>query len=128
MARSDGRTIRPMHIRFMASTRARATTLLAVVFVAACQTTPPRPPVETELKLLQTSPLVVPNDCIASGSFVVSYTVATTGRTAAISPPDAPSCIQDALTEWVASFRYDPPAKPTPASMEWMMVTAQRGS
>ena len=127
MARSDGRTIRLMHSRFIASTLARVTTLLAVVFVAACQTAPPRSS-EPELKLLQTSPLVVPNDCIASGSFVVSYTVATTGRTAAISPPDAPSCIQDALTEWVASFRYEPPGKATPASMEWMMVTAQRGS
>jgi hypothetical protein len=117
-----------MHTRFIASAYTRAATLFAVLFIAACQTTPPPRLAEPELKLIQTSPLVVPNDCIASGSFVVSYTVATTGRTAAISPPDAPSCIQDALTEWVASFRYEPPAKPTPASMEWMMVTAQRGS
>ena len=117
-----------MHTRFIASSCARALTLLAVLFMAACQTMPPARSVEPELKLLQASPLVVPNDCIASGTFVVSYTVATTGRTAAISPPDAPSCIQNALTEWVASFRYEPPSKPTPASMEWMMVTAQRGS
>jgi hypothetical protein len=117
-----------MHTRFICSPRARAIALFAVLFIAACQTTPPTRPGEPELKLLQASPLVVPNDCFASGSFVVSYTVATTGRTAAISPPDAPSCIQDALTEWVASFRYEPPAKATPASMEWMMVTAQRGS
>lgn len=81
-----------------------------------------------DLQLLESSELSLPLGCIASGSFVVSFTVATTGRTDAIRAPDAPDCVQDALTAWVASFRYQPPARPTPASMEWMMVTARRGS
>jgi hypothetical protein len=103
----------------------------AIVFAAVlsgCQTPRSQHPIEPELKLLGSSPLVIPSDCFASGSFVVSFTVATTGRTDAIRTPDAPSCMQDALIAWVASFRYEPPASATPASMEWMMVTAKRGS
>jgi hypothetical protein len=106
----------------------RATAILAVVSLAACQSTPPRRTVEPDLKLLETSVLVVPKDCFASGSFIVSFTVATTGRTDAIRAPDAPGCVQDALIAWVASFRYEPPARAAPATMEWMMVTGKRGS
>jgi hypothetical protein len=106
----------------------RVTTLLFAALLTACQSTPPAPAVAPDLELLESSQLRLPAGCEAAGSFIVSFTVATTGRTDAIRAPGAPECVADALTAWVASFRYQPPARPTPASMEWMMVTARRGS
>ena len=102
--------------------------LSTLVVVAGCSSLPSRQAVVPDLKLLESSQLVVPQDCVASGSFVVSYTVAATGRTDAIRAPEAPACVQDALTAWVASFRYAPPPIATPAAMDWMMVTARRGT
>jgi hypothetical protein len=115
-----------MHTRFLSLKRALA--ILAIALLAACQSTPPLHPAEPELKLLKSAELIVPEDCLASGSFVVSFTVATSGLTDAIRALDAPGCVQAALTAWVASFRYEPPARATPATMEWMMVTGKRGS
>ena len=117
-----------MLIRFDSFPIGRAIALVVVVALTACQATLPRQAVEPELKLLSTSPLIVPKDCFASGSFVVAFTVVTSGLTAAIRVPGAPSCIQGALIAWVASFRYEAPAKATPATLEWMMVTVKRGS
>ena len=102
--------------------------VLAVAVLAACQSSPPRQSTEPELKLLETAALVIPRDCFASGSFIVSFSVTTAGRTSAIRAPDAPGCVQDALTTWVESFRYEPPATVTDAAIEWLMVTAKRGS
>ncbi len=97
--------------------------------LAACQTTPPpaRLP-EPQLQLLRSEPLTLSSGCDASGSFFVSFTVATSGRTDDIHAPDAPPCVQEALTAWVASFEYAPPAQATPAAIEWLMVSAKRGS
>src|SRR5687768_6003424 len=118
-----------MPLAFVLARGLRVTPLLAVVLLAACQTTPSQQRAEPELGLLEAAALVIPKDCVVAGSFIVSFTVAAaTGRTDAIRAPDAPSCVQDALTDWVASFRYEPPAKATPVTMEWMLVTAKRGS
>jgi len=106
----------------------RMTATLGVALLAGCQTTPPRPSLAPDLKLLEAAELELPRGCVASGSFVVSFTVGTSGRTDAIRAPNAPTCVQDALTAWIASFRYEPPKTATPASLEWMLVTAQRGS
>jgi len=106
----------------------RVATVLVAISLAACQSTPRAPTIEPGLNLLESSELRLPTGCVASGSFVVAFTVATTGRTDAIRAPEAPGCVQDALTAWVASFRYEPPTRPTPTSMEWMVVTARRGS
>jgi hypothetical protein len=108
--------------------RTRYISLSTLMLLAGCSSLPSQHAVEPDLKLLESSQLIVPQDCLASGSFVVSYTVATTGRTAAIRAPEAPRCVQDALTAWVASFRYEPPSIATPAAMEWLMVTARRGT
>jgi hypothetical protein len=104
-----------------------AVSFAALALLAGCSSLPSQHAAEPDLKRIESSPLVVPQDCRASGSFVVSYTVATTGRTAGIRAPDAPRCVQDALTAWVASFRYEPPINATPAALEWLMVTAKRG-
>ena len=64
-------------------------------------------------------------------TYRMSYTVGTDGRTGslgAITPPDAPACLQAALKSWVASFRYAPLAQTQPLTTDWMLVTAPRGS
>jgi hypothetical protein len=104
------------------------TAFMTLIALAACQSAPPVRPPTPELQLLEASPLQIPRDCIAAGSYVVSFRVATSGRTAAIRAPDAPACVEQALSAWVESFRYAPPARVTPATIEWMMVTAKRGS
>ena len=114
--------------RYYRTMRTLCISLATLALLAGCSSLPSQRAAEPDLKLLESSRLVVPQDCLASGSFVVSYTVAITGHTAGIRAPEAPSCVQDALTAWVASFRYEPPSRATPAAMEWMMVTAKRGT
>jgi hypothetical protein len=36
--------------------------------------------------------------------------------------------VREALTAWVSSFRYLPPATEVPTGVEWLLVTARRGS
>jgi hypothetical protein len=108
--------------------RAALYAALSLIFLAACQSTPPVRPPTPELQLLEASPLQISRDCVAAGSYVVSYIVATSGRTNAIRAPDAPACVEQALTAWVESFRYAPPARATSATIEWLMVSAKRGS
>jgi hypothetical protein len=98
------------------------------VLLSACQTTPRKSPPEPELRLLEAASLELPVGCTASGSFVVAFTVAPSGHTSDIRPPAAPICVQQALTAWVTSFRYAPPAHATPTSIEWLMVTGKRGT
>jgi hypothetical protein len=40
----------------------------------------------------------------------------------------APECVREALTVWVSSFRYLPPAADIPTGVEWLLVSARRGS
>jgi hypothetical protein len=100
--------------------------------LSGCQTTPtakaPPPPPAPTLQLLEAKPLVVADDCIASGSYFVGFTVQRDGSAAHIAAPSAPACVQQALTAWVSSFRYAPPPVETPFGVEWMLVTARRGS
>ena len=77
--------------------------------------------------------IFLPAGCtVSSGrTYRMSYTVGTDGRTGrlgAITPPDAPSCLQAALEAWVGSFRYAPLAHPEAITADWMLVTASRGS
>ena len=76
--------------------------------------------------MLSSGALEIPNDCGAAGAFTVTFTVATSGRTDDIRALEAPTCIERALTAWVASFRYEPPARATQSKIEWMLVTARR--
>lgn len=119
---------------------------LAAVLSSACQGVPPAGPEELKrvpvppapLELLEAQPLVLADDCVASGSFRVEFEVLTDGRTGAIKPPPAPECVQRALTAWVGSFRYAPLASAgtapsssaagVPTAIEWMLVTARKGS
>ena len=98
----------------------------ALVLVAGCQTPRPIAPPEPPLTLLSAGALALPGDCIASGPFTVTFTVASSGQTRDVRALDAPSCIDRALTAWVESFRYEPPARATPTKIEWMLVTGKR--
>lgn len=103
---------------------------LALGVVAACHAPPavrPAPPA-SPLQLLGSEPLQVPATCRAQGSVFVAFTVERNGTTRDIQPAAAPACLQQALTAWVASFRYSPQTGQVPASIEWLQVEARKGS
>lgn len=101
--------------------------IVGAMALAGCQTTPTSAPAAA-LQLIQSQPLVLAPDCRASGSFFVEFSVLSDGRTGRIQAPEGPTCVQQALTAWVNSFRYSPPGRDTPAGVEWMMVTAPKGT
>lgn len=105
---------------------------MAVIVLGGCQTSPTRAPevapAPPPLQLIESKSLVLADDCVASGSFFVEFTVLGDGRTSQVRPSPAPACVQQALTAWVGSFRYAPPSVATPSAIEWMLVTARRGS
>ncbi|HEY4367188.1 MAG TPA: hypothetical protein VGN07_08105 [Steroidobacteraceae bacterium] len=78
--------------------------------------------------MIRSGELTVPTACEASGSVVVDYTVYEDGQTGNIKVPAVPGCLQQALTQWVASFRYSPQSSQVPASIEWLLVEARKGS
>lgn len=101
--------------------------LLALALLAGCQLTPPAP-VAPSLRLMESQPLVLAPGCEASGSVMVEFIVRMDGRTDALQLSPAPECVREALTAWVTSFRYLPPAADIPTGVEWMLVSARRGS
>jgi len=112
-----------------------ATAVLALAVAVGCQSIvrPAQAPQPPATQLLNAARLDLPNDCaVLSGrSYRMTYTVGLDGRTSnlgAITPPDAPLCLQVALAAWVASFRYAPVAQTESLTADWMLVTARRGS
>ena len=63
-----------------------------------------------------------------TGSVMVEFVVRMDGRADTVKLSPAPECLRAALTAWVSSFRYLPPAADVPTGVEWMLVTARRGS
>jgi len=104
----------------------RSIVIASLALLAACQASPPFAPAEPQLTLLSTGSLSLPTDCIASGAFTVTFTVAASGQASDVRAIDAPACVDRALTAWVESFRYEPPIRATTTKIEWMMVTAKR--
>lgn len=100
---------------------------LGAIALSACQTAPTTAPAKPALRLLQSQPLTVADDCAASGSYFVEFTVTSDGRTGDIQAPPGPACVQEALTAWVSSFRYEAPGQKIWSGVEWMMVTARKG-
>ena len=117
------------------SVRSTAGGLLAcAVLMAGCASQPeqassPRPPVP-ELQLLDADVLEIPRGCEPAHGKVyrTSFTVQSDGRVVAAVSDSGPGCVQDALRRWVATFRYRPVAGPLPATLDWLDVTARRGS
>lgn len=104
------------------------TVLLAALTITACQTTPSLQPPAVSLRLIESQPLVLPDACQATGSVIVDFTVRRDGATDNIRSAAAPQCVQQALMAWVSSFRYAPVSADTPASVEWLLVEARKGS
>ena len=96
--------------------------------ISACQAPAPRGIAPPDLQLIGTAPLTLPATCSASGSVIIDFTVRPDGLTENIKPAAGPACVQEALTAWVASFRYSPPGSPTKTSVEWLLVEAKKGS
>lgn len=108
----------------------KLTFVFAVLAVlAGCQTAPPAPlPEPPSLRLVASEPLVLAPGCDVTGSLFVEFTVRTDGSTGSLKLPSAPTCVREALTAWVSSFRYLPPGTDVPTGMEWLLVSARRGS
>lgn len=114
--------MRTLHLRLIAISSLGFA--LSACGALTSRTAPPAP----GLDLIASAPLNVADGCEASGSFVVGFTVTPQGRTTNITPPDAPACVREALAAWAASFQFSPPPQPVQGSVEWMLVTASRGS
>lgn len=108
-------------------THARSLAVAALTLLAGCQLTPPAP-VPPTLQLMESQPLVLAAGCEASGSVSVEFTVRMDGTTDGLKLSSAPECVREALTAWVSSFRYLPPAADIPTGVEWLLVSARRGS
>ena len=108
-------------------THARCLAVAALTLLAGCQLTPPAP-VPPSLQLMESQPLVLAPGCEASGSVSVEFTVRMDGTTDGLKLSPAPECVREALTAWVSSFRYLPPAADIPTGVEWLLVSARRGS
>lgn len=96
--------------------------------LAGCQLPPTRPSHAAPLQLIGSAALDVPESCETTGSVVVDFVVLENGATGDIRPAAASECLQQALTAWVASFRYAPVGERTQASVEWLLVEAKKGS
>ncbi len=114
--------------------RAAGSLLACVALLAGCASQPDqaqslRPPVP-ELQLLDAGVLEIPRGCEPARGKVyrTSFTVQLDGRVAAAVSDSGSGCVQDALRRWVATFRYRPVAEPLPATLDWLDVTARRGS
>lgn len=105
-----------------------AVLLAGAIALSGCQTTSTRGSSKGTIRILQSEPLKVPDNCAAIGSYFVEFTVMSDGRTDDIKANSGPACIQEALVAWVSSFRYEAPGQEISSGVEWMMVTAQKGS
>lgn len=102
--------------------------MVALLLLAGCQSVPRTAIAQPELRLTSSSPLQLADSCQPRGSVIVEFTVLPDGATTGIQTPSEPDCLHDALTAWVASFRYAPPGVSVPGTVEWLLVTARKGS
>jgi hypothetical protein len=109
-------------------TRIRSFALVALTLLAGCQSTPPAQVPPPSLQLMKSQPLVLAPGCEASGSVMVEFIVRMDGSPDSLKVSPAPECVREALTAWVSSFRYLPPAADVPTGVEWLLVSARRGS
>ena len=108
--------------------RAHSVALVALTLLSGCQLTPPSAVPPPALQLMKSQPLVLAPGCEASSSVMVEFIVRMDGSTDSLKVSPAPECVREALTAWVSSFRYLPPAADVPTGVEWLLVSARRGS
>jgi len=104
---------------------------VSVVLLAGCASAPgTQSPPEPELRLQAAGAFELPRDCEPTGGAVyrTHYVVQPDGSVAQAAAESGSGCVQDALLRWVATFQYRPLAGPVPATLDWMAVTARRGT
>jgi hypothetical protein len=99
------------------------------LLLAGCVSTRPAIPPGPELQLLEAGTLEIPPGCEPAPGTVyrTAYVVQPDGRVAAVASESGSGCVQEALRQWVATFRYRPVDAPTTAVLDWLGVTAARG-
>ena len=99
------------------------------LLLAGCVSTPAVSPPTPELQLLEAGTLEIPPGCEPAGGAVyrTAFVVQPDGRVGAVAAESGEGCVQEALRQWVATFRYRPVDAPTAAVLDWMNVTAARG-
>lgn len=104
---------------------------VAGMLLAGCAATPPpTTPTAPELQLLTAGALELPRGCepAAGAVYRTHYVVQADGRVTGIASGSGSGCVQHALQQWVESFQYRALAEPTLATIDWMAVTARRGT
>jgi outer membrane murein-binding lipoprotein Lpp len=109
--------------------RVSAVVLAAGVLLAGCVSTSAVFPPAPDLQLLEAGALEIPSDCEPARGTVyrTAFLVQPDGRVDAVASESGSGCVQEALRQWVATFRYRPVAEPTAAVLDWMGVSAARG-
>jgi hypothetical protein len=113
---------------------ARACAFVVVALVTGCAGGPTRPPMTVEaaprLELLESAPLAIPAGCEPAPGVVyrTRFTVDAEGRVGAATPESGAGCVQAALARWVESFRYRPSGAVAVTTIDWMAVSARRGT
>jgi hypothetical protein len=102
--------------------------LIVATAFAGCASTTPSVPV-APLELVDLAPVVLPLDCEPRRGVVyrTAFVVQPDGSVAQVAAQSGTGCVQQALQDWVATFRYRPVAEPTPTVIDWIAVTARRG-
>lgn len=104
--------------------------IVAVSLLVGCaptsstRSTPPPPP-----QLLSSAELEIPGDCARppGAIFRTGFVVQPDGRVLEAVSESGDGCVQQALREWVSSFRYTAVSNAIPMVIDWMEVTATRG-
>jgi hypothetical protein len=99
------------------------------LLLAGCVSPPVMSPPASELQLLAAGMLEIPPGCepVRGAVYRTAYVVQPDGRVAAIASESGSGCVQEALRQWVATFRYRPVDEPTATVLDWMGVVAARG-
>lgn len=109
--------------------RMAAVAVAAGLLLAGCVATRPATAPAPELQLLEAGSLEIPPDCEPTPGAVyrTAFVVQPDGRVAGVASESGSGCVQEALRQWVATFRYRPVDEPTTAVLDWLGVTAARG-
>jgi len=109
--------------------RVPAVALAASLLLGGCVVPRVASPPLPELQLLDAGALEMPPDCEPARGVVyrTAFVVQPDGRVEAVASESGSGCVQEALREWVSTFRYRPVDEPTAAVLDWMGVTAARG-
>jgi hypothetical protein len=108
-----------------------ACTFASLLLAAGCTLTPPeRTSPEYPFHLLHAAALQIPRGCEPAPGMVyrTAYTVRADGSVAAAVSESGAGCVQEALRQWVATFRYGPIREDTATVIDWLSVTATRGT